>query len=192
MRGLLACLIVPCAASLVMAANVARATGAPPIALASDEGQKLLAECGSTLAYDALWPHWTKQVGKTCCAPCTLAMVCNALGVDKRWGRDIERWETVAPSGPHRPDGPWDEDDVLARSTDPAAAREGGTCPSWQVRQLDAGRENLTLNFWLKAERPLECVCPTRPSALVVGRPGRLASGGSRSASVCVCACVRA
>ena len=141
MRGLLACVLVPCAASLVMAANVARTAGAPPIALASDEGQKLLAECGSTLAYDAVWPHWKKQVGKTCCAPCTLAMVCNALGVDKRWGRDIERWETVAPSGPHRPDGPWDEDDVLARSTDPAAARESG-CTLQECADL-AGRTRL-------------------------------------------------
>ena len=141
MRGLLACVLVPCAASLVMAANVARTAGAPPIALASDEGQKLLAECGSTLAYDAVWPHWTKQVGKTCCAPCTLAMVCNALGVDKRWGRDIERWETVEPSGPHRPDGPWDEDDVLARSTDPAAARESG-CTLQECADL-AGRTRL-------------------------------------------------
>ena len=69
------------------------------IALASPAGQRLLAECDERAAYDALWPHFKRQDGKTMCGPASLAMLLNAIGGETTWSEDavLARSPALAP-----------------------------------------------------------------------------------------------
>ena len=61
----------------------APAAAAPNCALASEEGARLLAECAPAdrAAYDALWPCFARQRGRTACGVASTAMALRALGL---------------------------------------------------------------------------------------------------------------
>ena len=99
LRGLVAVVVLLRAASPMSLAR--------PIALASAEGARLLEGATERAAYDALWPHFRQQRGRTMCGPNTLAMLLDALEVPTSGAR-------------------WDEDAVLADDRPGAPTRVAG------------------------------------------------------------------
>jgi len=101
----------------------------PNIPLESAEGQALLASCEAAdrAAYDALWPHFTRQRGLTMCGLSSLSMVLRSLP------------HTAALAD-------WSEEEVLARQRCSADVllRCGAT-----LRQLEA----VARSVGLRAER---------------------------------------
>lgn len=118
------------------------------IALTSEEGARLLSECGDRAAYDRIWPHFKKQSGTAMCGPATLAMLMNALRGDNVWSEDdvLLRGPPALRDKVRLSGCTLHEAAALARTAGVEASIHRGDA-AWLVDALTTGRALVAANY---------------------------------------------